>query len=154
MYVPTEFFGSVLTACRYSETIGILYSDNTISVSMPECILYMSRLLLPQRIDAIRDLHFIWLLSGPPLLGSSAHREWISLWQTLGSMSGLRRLQVRLEAPKSWDNDWSPQEGLMLESTKAVTQTKDFLVFLSWPAESQVLSQIPCRVTRDRKDLA
>ncbi|KAL2069001.1 hypothetical protein VTL71DRAFT_15339 [Oculimacula yallundae] len=139
----------LIMSCRqiYSETINLLYSGNAFDVRERDVILYLPRLLLPQRINNITILHFEWRLRGPPsqLPGdyrtgnpkeeakrnrkSNDYRDaWFGIWKNLSEMRGLRALTVELNVPSSRVSDWTVKE---LSIVKSITEPETFYLVLA-----------------------
>jgi hypothetical protein len=94
---------------RYSEAISCIYSKNTFD-TVASNVRYFPKLLLPQRLNSIRSLHFKWeffesQLPYPP--GSPRHIQtlrdmespyltWLKTWEVLAGMQSLSILHVNL----------------------------------------------------------
>ncbi len=145
----------------YSSAIDILYSSNTFLTSEPDCIVLLPRFLLPPRIDAIRAIHFEWMMKKPPFFigfeNQSKFRdhehEWHNVWHALSLMRNLRTLHVKLIANMGGllTSRWRTEESRMFQPVAAVTGPEDFLLLLPWPVDDSgdaALQKLPCRVGR------
>ncbi|KAI9845111.1 MAG: hypothetical protein M1838_001900 [Thelocarpon superellum] len=150
---------SLLLTCRrvYAEAIDLLYASNQFELGNPDCLERLPRLLLPQRMHAIRRLRFTWHLSEPPFCGGSRYKDtvWTIIWQVLASMKGLRELQVELQIACVWRMHWLTQERKLLEPVKAVTTPDVFELTLPFTIEARdiTLRELPC-IIQQSCDLA
>ena len=143
--------GMVLTICSYSEAINLLYSESTFNFHGPECIIKLPRLLLPQRINAIRDLDFVWLLRDPPASSKPTHRdwrEWSEVWEEIARMRGLKKLHVKLVVAVLHSFRWARNEARLLQVVASVTQPAQFLLTVPWSSSGQDLDGLPCQILR------
>jgi hypothetical protein len=138
--------------CSYSEAINILYANNRLSFDIPKCIIYLPRLLLPQRIASIRDLHVVWWLCDPPRPGTPHHREWISFWQALNALSGLRKLKVDLETPMASYREWMQQEAQLLDCVDVFERPEILTVFAAWRSVDEELPRRKYQMSFMRED--
>ncbi|KAL2005626.1 hypothetical protein VTN00DRAFT_10119 [Thermoascus crustaceus] len=94
---------SLPRTCRriYSETIDLLYSQNTFFFCDYDTILWFASTILPHRLAVIRSLEIEWdcicffdpRLQPPPPYDRDT---WFEVWRTLQAMPGLRELNVRI----------------------------------------------------------
>ena len=109
-------------------------------------MLFLPRLLLPQRIDTITTLRFSWPLKYPPSTlpvryrtgdavkdekrsrkGNHYRDSWFEIWKNLSGMKGLKDLTVELDIPGDRMSEWTVEE---LDIAKSVTIPDDFLLVL------------------------
>jgi hypothetical protein len=107
---------------------------------------YLPLALLPQRINAIRKLWFLWQLpNGPPMIlpelsgpGMEAHlkrqKKWRKIWQIISTMAGLRELHIKLKITAEWATLNREAAAELLEPIKQVTRPEAFLLSLPFPA--------------------
>lgn len=142
---------SLPLTCRrtYLETISILYGYNTIQLRTPNCVMYLNRLLLPQRINEIRTLHLHWYVAAPPSADTVEYQDWRKAWRSIASMEGLAHLRVELDTVSQRQHQWSCEESRLLEDVKLVTRPQKFELSLSWPTpQGGVPLQLPCEISR------
>ncbi|KAH7336257.1 hypothetical protein BKA65DRAFT_506003 [Rhexocercosporidium sp. MPI-PUGE-AT-0058] len=129
----------LVSSCRqiYTETIDLLYTENTFDVLDNDAMLFLPRLLLPQRVNTITSLRFSWRLRSPPSTLPPSHwmqdqrkaakrnkksndyREaWFTTWNNLSRMEGLRKLTLELNILFSRAAEWTVEE---LDIVKSVT---------------------------------
>ncbi|KAE9364359.1 hypothetical protein N431DRAFT_563682 [Stipitochalara longipes BDJ] len=150
---------SLLTTCRqiYIEAIDILYSSNTFAISDPAVIEYIPLALLPQRINAIRTLRFLWQLPNTPPIdfpdfpgpGREAHlkrlRKWKKIWKIISTIAGLRELHIKLNVPGEWATLNREAAVELLEPLRQVTKPEVFLLSLPFPAMYEGMPHITMR---------
>jgi hypothetical protein len=107
---------------------------------------YLPLALLPQRMNAIRTLRFLWQLpNGPPMtfpefsgLGMEIylkrHKKWRKIWQIISTMAGLRELHIKLNVTTEWATLNREAATELLEPIKQVTKPEVFLLSLPFPA--------------------
>lgn len=118
----------------YSEAIETLYTRNTFDLADPKCIIQLSTLILPQRLNVIRSvrLHdyvgkWRWRKRYPEYWGHPPIEiSWERVCRTLADMRQLRRLSVRLGAG-AWYTQGETYDNL-LAALKAVRQPREFVV--------------------------
>lgn len=88
------------TNTRYSESINLIYSDNTFTTTSVEVITALPLTILASRLGAIRSLRFSWPVQCPPYAAfdavTSLRDEWLRVWKCLSEMRGLHMLRVEL----------------------------------------------------------
>ena len=73
-------FRTDICAHRYSETVDLLYSANGFTVFDSDVMYYLPSILLPEHVNSIRSLRFIWDRLTTPSLGprpESAIQQWV-----------------------------------------------------------------------------
>jgi hypothetical protein len=117
--------------CRYSEAIDFLYSCNTFDTRDVDVIAFLPRLLLPHRINAIRNLQILLSVSMPPSYPSLFDQPdfipakklqkarkydhhyrnlWDAMWNNLSEMEGLVTLMVELNMLGRHDHLWEADD--------------------------------------------
>jgi hypothetical protein len=120
-----------LTICRYSESIDFLYSSNTFDTNDADVIAFLPRILLPHRINKIRNVQILLSISLPPSYLPTNGRpvltllqppekikqhnhyykkQWNAIWKTLSEMEGLEILRVELTMHGRHDHLWEAEE--------------------------------------------
>ena len=120
-----------LTICRYSESIDFLYSCNTFDTNDADVIAFLPRILLPHRINKIRNVQILLSISLPPSYLPTNGRpvltllqqpekikqhnhyykkQWNAIWKTLSEMEGLEILRVELTMHGRHDHLWEAEE--------------------------------------------
>lgn len=112
-----------------------------------EVMEHLPILLLPQRIDAIRSLTFLWALRLDPLhLVEQEAREiypeffgrpgiWKTIWHNISDMKGLQTLNVKLKVwPPGWQSINKETATQLLLPIKEVVRPKEFILSLPFPA--------------------
>lgn len=98
LYCPSLY---TLTDDRYSETIDLLYSQNTFFFCDYDTILWFASTILPHRLAVVRSLNIEWdcvcffntRIRPPPPYDRDT---WFKVWTTIQAMPGLRDLTVRI----------------------------------------------------------
>jgi hypothetical protein len=137
----------MLSINRYSEAICYLYSANTFMSSDSEVMEHLPILLLPQRIDVIRSLTFLWVLPLDPLnvLEQEARETypeffgrpgvWKTIWHNISNMKGLQTLNVKLKVwPAAWQSINKETATQLLLPIKEGVRPKEFILSLPFPA--------------------
>lgn len=160
---------------RYSEAISLLYSENTFMIGNEAVLDYLPILLLPQRINAIRSLRFRWDLGISPVeilfpyephdVDPRSPNIWLSVWQNMAAMEGLRTLHVELCLPlyrRDWYNADKARVPQVLPPIREVVRPKEFVLTLSYPVryrslpgEADLWVGLPCTVKwieREKQD--
>ncbi len=140
---------------RYTEAIDFLYSSNTFVTLDPRVLKWLPITLLPQRIDAIRSLRFIWLLSnGPPVgippgFAGPQYQElaryqdrWREIWYIISTMKSLQSLYVKLEVSTDWATLNKESAEILLEPIKQITRPKIFVLSLPFPAMKEGMAPV------------
>ncbi len=128
------------------EAIQFFYSYNTFEIRDPDVIVYLSRLLLPDRLNAITSVNFNWNLGAPAsfphpdrqsinpeLMKRAKERDheyrqiWKKAWKCLSSMEHLNDLRVKLDIAQKQVPFWDVEE---LEIVKSVSRPKKFDLLL------------------------
>ncbi|KUJ16701.1 uncharacterized protein LY89DRAFT_63037 [Mollisia scopiformis] len=150
---------AVLQTCHviYFETIAILYSQNTFVVWQSDCIEFMPRLFLPQRIDSIRLLRFTWTYLGdPPLQADHNIKDrrvrfrntlWTMVWRNISRMAGLQDLRVTLRVSGiHWSSLPPENAAATIEPIKNITGPKIFQLIVpdDIGAEKAPWTKLPC----------
>ena len=62
----------------YCETIDVLYTSDTLDMGNTDCVIWLPRLVLPQRFNVIGSLRAAWFATDPPDIGGQRHinRVW------------------------------------------------------------------------------
>jgi hypothetical protein len=127
----------------------MLYACNTIILRMPECALYLDRVLLPQRINEIRSLELQWYVGEPPVTGSVRQEKWSRIWGLIATMESLMYAHIELHTLPKWQHSWSRDEARLLDNVRFVTLPKKFKLCLMWPKlEGSIPLQLPCEISR------
>jgi hypothetical protein len=142
----------MLIITRYVETIQILYAKSRFHVAVPEVLLCLTSVLLPQHASSICNLDYHCRYDEPPQESSPKHKHWASIWKILASFIGLKRLRVRIITRQRWKHQWQVDEARLLEYVKLVVRPKDFELIATWPPGGQ-LSDLPCRLLRESSNL-
>lgn len=115
-------------------------------ISEPAVMEYLPLALLPQRINAIRTLRFLWQLpnslpmifpefSGPGMqLLLKRQKKWTKIWQIISTMTGLRELHIKLNVTAEWATLNREAAAELLEPIRQVTKAEIFLLSLPFPA--------------------
>jgi hypothetical protein len=118
---------------------------------------YLPLALLPQRMNAIRTLRFLWQLpNGPPMtfpefsgLGMEIylkrHKKWRKIWQIISTMAGLRELHIKLNVTTEWATLNREAATELLEPIKQVTKPEIFLLSLPFPAMYKGMPHVTIR---------
>ncbi|CZT12955.1 uncharacterized protein RAG0_16590 [Rhynchosporium agropyri] len=148
----------LLTVCRqiYFEAISILYSSNNFVIDHAKAMEFLPLTILPQRMNTIRNLRFIWDFSGPPpvkvydYIWAKGTRyeeilhirqeKWQKIWNILSEMTGLRQLYVKLRVGGEWETFSRVSAEVLLGPVKQVTRPVIFLLALPFPAMHQGIS--------------
>lgn len=95
---------SKLIIPRYSEAIGILYTDNILNVRQTRTIVDLAQTILPQRLSTIRSIHIdapleVEYCKGEPWCDSARFPDdigyyWESAWEAIAQMKDLKSLRV------------------------------------------------------------
>lgn len=163
-FLETRGLIALLLTCRrvYSEAIGVLYSDNLFDFSASYlCLLHLPNFLIPRRLNAISQVHFIWHLPhGPPNVARSREhnhydKTWIGIWTNLSLLKGLRYLRVELDIMPVQARYWAQLEDEVWEPIKKVTIPQVFELVLPFPENpgGKVAKELPCRITRTQESL-
>lgn len=118
-----------------------LYGRNTFVVAHSYLMRCLPELLLPEHLNRIRSLRFIWDYDGPPpfppIEGSEIevpcfeNMAWNMVWDNLSGMQGLDKLEVKLfVSGRSWEYMDQERAAMMLQPVIAVTQPLVFRIFL------------------------
>ena len=142
---------------RYNEAIELLYATNTFKVLNEDCLLYLPKLLLPQRIDTIKSIHFEWSLNRAP--GSEQDQKkkqgipyndllWAEIWKNVASMKGLKHLWVGLDIGMIWWQEWLERQRTVFEPLRAVTTPKQFTLITPFleDLEQEYFAELPCQI--------
>jgi hypothetical protein len=151
-------------ALSYSETISLLYSGNTFVISEPDCIEYLPRLILRQRINTISSLRFQWEFNGdPPVLSLRdsltkgmrfKKARWITIWKILAEMEALQDLRVMLKfGGPSWDNMSDEDLNALLVPLLAITRPQNFDLRIPFYPRRRVApwDALPCNIWSRRE---
>lgn len=105
-----------------------MYSSNTLVLINPGTFLLLPKLILPQRLHAIRSLRLHWWLCEPPppIPGNQSGSDWIDVCATLAKMEGLRDLCVELAMTRVWKFQPFTFGVKILEPLKVVTRPDYF----------------------------
>lgn len=107
---------------------------------------YLPFILLPEHVNSIRSLRFIWdRLTTPPLgprpespvhqqVKDSEHQSrWTKIWHIIASMQNLRELEVMLRiSHPAWVDLDAENATVLFQSIKQVTQPANFLLILPY----------------------
>ena len=132
---------------RYFEAIEYLFSSNTFVIADSRRIEYLSIDFLPQRIDAIRSLRFLYSLpSFPPLVPPGCtgllweeklrrQTRWAAIWNVISTMRNLENLHVELHGiGPSWATFNKESAKVLLKPIKEVTRPTTFILTLPFSA--------------------
>jgi len=144
---------------RYAEAKEYLYSENVFDSLFSESVLYLPRVILPQRLTLIRSLYFFWYLKDPPLVRKRPKEHlhlrydkdvWTTMWQNLTMMTGLTDLGIQLYIDSTYHDLWTAEELKLLQAVKPVTAPKNFDLYLPFRsvAKKSQLAQFPCKIIR------
>jgi hypothetical protein len=118
---------------RYLEAIEFLYSENEFIVSDVAVMEYLPELLLPQRINSMRNLRFTWAHPpfGPYATSTKEQRRWCIIWRHLSTMQGLRKLEVRLDImPLFWERINEEYVRILMEPIRDVKGVEEFILVI------------------------
>ncbi len=146
-----------LTPCRYTEAIGTLYAENIFDINHVSTVIYLSRSILPQRMNTIRSLQLDWYVKHPMYLDPVRDRgppfytvlpphdagTWEKVWQIIARMEGLRELSVSVRGRGMML--WGAFEQL-LQPLMAVKQVTRFEVVIPMEWESPYMAGAPFRL--------
>jgi hypothetical protein len=99
---------------RYAEALPILYEKNIFALRSSETVSQLPKHILPTRLHSIRAIHFTTRAVFTALSNSvfacpvpewafNTPASWITAWNLLESMKGLRELVVTLDAQWGYD---------------------------------------------------
>lgn len=145
---------------RYSESIGILYSDNILNFRQTRTITDFKATILPQRFEEIRSLHLgcpleaFWdvdigtqlraLCASPVWYPGDVCFYWIPAWEAIKSMKGLKNLRVSLwQFARPHEPDSLPTIDKLVELFKSVVGVvvPNFHVEFYWPVNIEELQR-------------
>ncbi|KAL2071917.1 hypothetical protein VTL71DRAFT_13152 [Oculimacula yallundae] len=154
----------LLTVCRqvYTEAIDIMYSSNIFVVRHTRDMEYLPLTILPQRMNAIRNLRLTCDFSGRPPInlcdcdwakGNKWERilpvrqkKWENMWNILSNMTGLRQLYVKLHVGDNWATINLDSAAVLLEPVKQVTRPELFVLTLPFPAMYEGMPPVNSRM--------
>jgi len=129
-----------------------------------EPIAWLPELILPQRLHAIRTLHFRWPTNKPPRMPDEYDGKmgptrddwlWMKMWSTLAQMEGLRELVMEIHIMAGAEHHavplWTEKEVSLLQPAKQVRVRGKFELVLPFPtrtSHTSELEQLPCTIRR------
>ena len=149
---------TLLTFCRYSEAIDLVYSTNRFSFCDLDCLRYFSSTILPHRWSLLQKLDLEWcvswpiydplaqalLISQPALYPPHDEATWEATWRIISEMKNLRCLRVKLLYFDVFRD--ATCEARLLAPMKQVTLPRTFDVHLGW--DGKEIQDAPFRVYR------
>lgn len=121
----------------------MLYDENTIEIDMKECVIHLTRVLLPHRIDTIRYMLLHWRERQPTPLDNAIRLEnWHNFWSMIASMKGLVALVVQVHITHDQVYDWRHHEARLFEVAKSVTRPLKFEIYLEWGLGALLLENV------------
>ena len=128
---------STHSGTRYFEAIDLLYSTKTLVMTQPGTLILLQKLILPQRLRAVRSLRLHWWLCGLPP-SSPVHvqdclLEWTNLCSVLATMEGLRDLCIELAMTEVWKFHPLIFGARVLKPLQAVAQPENFELRIPFP---------------------
>ena len=137
---------------RYSEAINLLYSTNTLVMTQPGTLILLQKLILPQRLHAVRSMRLHWWLCGlppsSPIHVQDCLLDWTNVCSVLATMEGLRDLLVELAMTEVWKFYALMFGARVLKPLQAVARPKDFELRTPFPESFSAvdIAEMPFRV--------
>lgn len=135
----------LLIKTRYSESIDILYSQNTLSFRQTRTIVDLQRTIIPRRLNSIRSMHLYFLLQlywYETRLETIEHIYpfdipffWESAWKVIAEMKSLQSLRVEFTDGRL-DDEYPPRDAVvhLLKPMTAIKFPK-YVVQFDWAVE-------------------
>jgi len=114
---------------RYSETVRLLYSQNTFDTTQADVIAFLPRLIVPESFNTIRHLQILLSLWMPPSYpphydpsmtleklekekkhGHYYRKIWNAIWKNLSEMESLASLRVEVNVLGRMQHLWEAHE--------------------------------------------
>ena len=117
---------------RYSEAIGILYSENIFNFNSLQTIEDLQATIPPHRFSSIRSLHLDTIITSPtsPMYAKTGFNKWEMALVVIGMIRGLQAFHIRLSMaalPHATDET-------LIEALKCLMpfRTPTFIVCFCW----------------------
>ena len=143
---------STHSGTRYSEAINLLYSTNTLVMTQPGTLILLQKLIVPQRLRAVRSLRLHWWLCGlppsSPIHVQDCLLDWTNICSVLATMKGLRDLCIELAMTEVWKFYPLVFGARVLKPLQAVARLKDFELRMPFPESFATVdrAEMPFRV--------
>ena len=121
-------------------------------MTQPGTLILLQKLILPQRLHAVRSLRLHWWLCGLPPSGSTHVQDclldWTNVCSVLATMQGLRDLFIELAMTEVWKFYPFIFRARVLKPLQAVSRPKDFELRAPFPEcfSAVDIAEMPFRV--------